>query len=110
VGALLALLITLVLEVPLVAAAFPGQRLKLAVVALAANTFTNLLLNLVLPHLLHGNHLLPGEVFAVVFEAGAYFVASRPRDAPRSLLVSSVANTLSFSAGLIPFVSRALEG
>ena len=103
-GWAVALAVTLAIEVPLVAALFPGQRLKLAGVALAANVCTNLTLNLVLPHVpwLHGRHLLPGEVLAVVAETAAYTLASRPRDFPRALLASSLANALSFSAGLLP--------
>jgi hypothetical protein len=106
-----ALAVTLVIEVPLVALLFPGQRLKMAAVATVMNAATNLTLNLVLPHLvwLHGQWLLPGEVLAVVTEAAAYALASRPRDLPRSLLASSLANALSFGAGLVPFVSSALR-
>ncbi len=108
----LALAITLGVEVPLVAALFPGQRLKMAAVAVLANAATNLTLNLWLPRLdfLRGSYLFPGEVLAVVAEAAAYALASRPRDLPRSLLASSLGNMLSFAAGLLPGVSAALRG
>ncbi len=106
-----ALAVTLVIEVPLVAALFPGQRLKMAAVSTVMNAVTNLTLNLVLRRAawLHGHWLVPGEVFAVLSEAAAYALASRPRDLPRSLLASSLANALSFSAGLLPFLQSALR-
>ena len=99
--ALVALLVTLVLEVPLVALLFPGQRARLAVVALVANAFTNLTLNVVLPAvpLLRGNHVLVGEILAVVVEALAYAAASRPRDVGRAFAVAGLTNALSFGAG-----------
>lgn len=106
-----ALLVTLAIEVPLVAALFPGQRLRMACVAVAANVATNLTLNLVLPRIaaLRGHYLIPGEILAVVAEAAAYALASRPRDVPRSLLASSLANALSFGAGLLPVLQPLLR-
>ena len=106
-----AVAVTLVIEVPLVAALFPRQWIKMAAVAAIANSATNLTLNLVLPHVvwLRGQWLLPGEILAVVTEAAAYAVASRPHDVPRSLFASSLANAVSFGAGLLPFVRTALS-
>jgi hypothetical protein len=106
-----AVAVTLVVEVPLVAMLFPGQRIKMAVVATVMNVATNLTLNLVLPHVafLEGQWLLPGEILAVLSEAAAYTLASKPHDLPRSLFVSSLANALSFGAGLVPFVRSALS-
>ncbi len=100
-GPLVALAVTLLLEVPLVALVYPGQRSRLAVVALIANACTNLTLNVVLPALppLRGHHVLVGEILAVVVEAVAYAAASRPRDVGRALVVSGVANALSYGAG-----------
>jgi hypothetical protein len=53
-----ALAVTLLLEVPVVAIAYPGQRARMAAVALVANTATNLTLNVALPRvsLLLGHH------------------------------------------------------
>jgi hypothetical protein len=107
-----ALAVALLIEVPLVALLFPGQRLKMAAVAIIMNAATNLTLNLVLPRFywLHGRWLLPGEVLAVVAEATAYALASRPRDVPRSLFASALSNTLSFAAGVfVPFIRSALR-
>ncbi len=84
-GRLVALIVTLVIEVPLVVALFAGQRRRLAVVAVLANTFTKL--------------FLPGEIFAVGFETAAYALLSRPRDWPRALLASSLGNLLSYQYG-----------
>jgi hypothetical protein len=110
-GWVVAVAVTLLIEVPLVAALYPGQRLKMAAVATVMNVATNLTLNLVLPRLawLRGQWLLPGEVLAVISEAAAYTLASRPRDLPRGLLVSSLANALSFGAGFLPFLRSALS-
>ena len=107
----LALAITLGLEVPLIAALYPRQRLRLVGVSLLANTATNLTLNRLLPRMFDtpGAHILPGEILAVLVEAAAYSLASRPRDLPRALLASSVANALSYSVGLLPMVQRALR-
>jgi hypothetical protein len=100
-GVLAALGVTLLLELPVVAAAYPGQRARLTAVALVANTCTNLTLNVVLPlwPLLRGHHVLAGEVLAVVVEAAALAAASRPRDVGRALLVSGLGNALSYGAG-----------
>jgi hypothetical protein len=100
---LVALVLTVAIEVPVVAAFFPGQRLRLAFVALGANVVTNLVLNIVLARSAWGgHHLVPGEVFAVVGEALAYSVFSRPPDVARAALASGVANLLSFAVGFTP--------
>ena len=100
-GALAALVVTLLLEIPIVAAAYPGQRVRLTAVALVANTFTNLTLNVLLPRwpLGRGHYILVGEILAVVMEAAALAVASRPRDTGRALVVSGLGNALSYGAG-----------
>ena len=100
-GALAALVVTLLLELPIVAAAYPGQRVRLTAVALVANTFTNLTLNVLLPRwpLVRGHYILVGEILAVVMEAAALAVASRPRDTGRALVVSGLGNALSYGAG-----------
>ncbi len=97
-----ALVVTLAIEVPIVAALFPGQRVRMALVAAVANIATNLTLNLVLARwaALGGYQVPAGEILAVVLEAAAYGVASRPRDWSRSTLASSLGNALSFAAGL----------
>ena len=96
-----ALAVTLAVEVPLVTLLFPGQRVKMFAVALAANAATNLTLNLVLARMpaLAGQHVLIGELAAVVVEAGAYALASRPHDLPMSTLASGLGNALSYAVG-----------
>jgi hypothetical protein len=92
---------TLVIEVPVVAALFAGQRAKMALVAVAANVATNLTLNLVLARsaALGGYQVPAGELFAVIVEAGAYGLASRPHDWAKGTLAASLGNALSFAAG-----------
>lgn len=100
-GVVRALCATLLVEVPIVALGFPRQRSRLVVVAIMANTFTNLILNLVLPAipLFQPHRILIGEAFALVFEALAYAAAARPPALGRALLVSGIGNALSFELG-----------
>lgn len=106
-----ALIITLAIEVPVVAWFYPGQRRKMAVVASLSTTVTNLLMNLVLNNVrcFIGQHVLIGEVIALVAEASAYAVMSRPHDLPRAVFVSSLANALSFTAGFSPVLVQLFE-
>jgi len=107
-GVVRALSATLLIEVPIVALAFPRQRGRLAAVAVAANTFTNLVLNVVLPaiSLVRPHHVLVGEAFALIGEALVYAAAARPPAFGRALLVSGIANALSFELG--PFLAALL--
>lgn len=108
-SALRALIVTLLIEVPLAAALFPRQRARIAVVALLSNTATNLALNVGLPSLgLFGStRILVGEAAALVLEALAYAVFSRPRDVGRAIVASALGNLLSFSFG--GFIMRVFE-
>jgi hypothetical protein len=100
-GALRALVVTLVIEVPIVAALFPRQRSRMAAIALVANTVTNLTLNVGLPHVgVHGTpRILVGESAALVVEALAYALLSRPREVGRAIIASAIGNGLSFTLG-----------
>jgi hypothetical protein len=100
---LVALGVTLAIEVPVVAAVFAGQRRRMAMVALLTTTTTHLLMHFLLPHYTHhpDQWLLWGEVGALAVEAIAYGLLSRPRDPGRGLLASGVANGLSFGAGVV---------
>jgi hypothetical protein len=107
-GVLRALVATLLIEVPIVALGFPKRRLRLILVAIAANTLTNLTLNLLLPAIpfLRPHRLLLGETLAVVVEALAYVVAAGPGSFGRALVVSGIGNALSFELG--GFVAAAI--
>ncbi len=104
-GWAVALAVTLLLELPLVVALYPGQRKKLLVASLLANCATNLTLNLLLWRVpvLAGRHVFPGEVLALLVEAAVYGMVSKPHDWPRGLLASALANAASFFAG--PFLA-----
>ncbi len=108
---LAALVVTLVIEVPVVASFYPGQRRKMATVAAFSTTATNLFLNLVLvkARCLNEQHVIVGEVLALVLEAAAYAFMSRPRDVPRGVFVSALANALSFAAGFSPWLARLFD-
>ena len=101
-----ALVITLAIEVPLVTAMFPGQRLRMALLATVMNTVTNLTLNYVLAGMpwMGGHHVLFGETFALVAEGAVYAALSRPRLVGRSILASIIGNALSYGAGFTPLL------
>jgi hypothetical protein len=107
----LALTITLVLEVPIVAAFYPAHRLRMAVAAALANATTNLTLNVVLVYVGLAYHLtlLAGEAGALVFEMIVYAMVApkvgKGRDWWRALAASGAANFASFAAGLLLFGS-----
>lgn len=109
-GYLLALGLTLAVEVPVVAAFFPGRRLRLAAVCATATTVTHLLLHFGFPALLPRavSALWFGEAFATLAEAGAYWLAARQPG--RALAASAVANSLSFVAGVALLGSRQFTG
>jgi len=101
---LLAIALTLGLEVPVVAGLFPGQRARMALVCGLATTATHLILHFLLPQWLPARGaMLGGEALALFAEAAAYALFSRPRDAGRALLASALANALSFAAGILVF-------
>ena len=71
---LIALAITLAVEVPVVAALYPGQRVRMGLACAVATTVTNLAMNTVLrSHTTsYQQYILIGELSAVVLEAAAY--------------------------------------
>jgi hypothetical protein len=101
-GYLLALAITLVVEVPTVAAFFPGRRVQLALTCALATTATHLLLHFGFPRVLPPRAaLLVGEAVATLGEAAVYAAVSR--EPGRALTASAVANGLSYGVGLLVF-------
>lgn len=100
-GYLLALGLTIAVEVPVVAAFFPGRRLRLALTCAVTTTVTHLLLHFGFPAVLPRavSALWFGEAFATLAEAAAYWAAARQPG--RALVASAVANGLSFVAGLL---------
>lgn len=100
-GTLAALTVTIAIEVPIVAAMFPRQRARMALVALVANAATNLFLNVGLPWLgaRGAARIVTGEMIALVGEAAAYAWWSRPRSIPRVVVASALGNLVSFAAG-----------
>ncbi|MEY4548041.1 MAG: hypothetical protein RL685_4236 [Pseudomonadota bacterium] len=97
-----ALVVTLAVEVPIVALAYPRERARLALVCALATSVTNLAMNVWLVHALSSReaYLLWGELGASVLEALAYAAADRRHELGRALVASGLANALSFSAGL----------
>ncbi len=102
-GYVLALGLTIALEVPVVAGFYPGRRARLALVCALATTATHLALHFVFPRFLAPRTaLLAGEVFATLAEAAAYAAAAR-RGIGRALVASAVANSVSYGAGFLLF-------
>jgi hypothetical protein len=101
-GYLPALLLTLAVEVPIVAACFPGQRRRLAVAAAIATTVTHLCMHFVLFDLLGPRRFVPaGEAMAFLVEGAAIAAVARPAAPRRGMLVSALANTASFLLGIV---------
>jgi hypothetical protein len=82
----------------------------MATVALFANIATNLFLNGGLPMIpvLRAHRMMIGEALALIAEAVAYALAARPRDWGRAMVVSAIANAMSFELGglVLSFVWR----
>lgn len=102
-GYLAALALTLAVEVPIVAACYPGQRLHMACVAALITASTHLAMHTLLPLAVSdfASFLLIGEAMATLVEAGVYAVASRPPELGRGLVASAVANSASYAVGLL---------
>jgi hypothetical protein len=101
--AILACAVTVAVECPIVAALYPGQRLRMAAVCALATAATNLAMNLLLRRWFGAglDHLLLGEASALLLEALVYALVRRPRDWGRALVASALANGASFSAGFV---------
>jgi hypothetical protein len=103
----LALAVTLIVEMPIVAAFYPGQRIRMALACAIATTATTLALNVALAraHLAWGEALVSGESIALVIEAAVYaYVAQRgERGWSRALAASAAANLASYGAGRLFF-------
>ena len=99
----LALGITIGAETPIVAALFPGRRLRLAATCVVATTVTHLLMHFAFPRALPAevSPLLFGEALATLAEAAAYVVLSG--NVGKSLVASALANSASFAIGLLVF-------
>jgi hypothetical protein len=106
---LFALGVTLVVEMLIVAALFRGQRIRMVLVCALATTATHLSMHFVLPQFFstHRYVVIVGEALALVVEALAYGALAHPRDWPRALIVSALANSASYGAGfVINFIVR----
>jgi hypothetical protein len=98
---LLALTITVAVEVPIVALVFARQRRRMAIVAAVTTGITNLLMNTLLRQAVADDRtfLHLGELGALVVEAAVYAIASKPREAGRAFAASALANTASYFVG-----------
>lgn len=95
--------VTLAVEVPVVAALYPGRRLRMALVCIVASSITHLAMHFLLPLVL-GSYtawIIAGELGATAVEAAAYYGFATPRSLGRALVASAAANSLSYAAGLL---------
>jgi hypothetical protein len=101
----LALAITLLVEIPVVAVFYPRHRLRMILACIVANCITNLSLNVLLLRaaFAYDSTLLVGESAALVFEALVYAFVAPNREWSRALAASAAANLASFGIGLILF-------
>ena len=99
----LALAITLAVEVPIVAALYRSERLRMAICCALATGATNLAMNGPWLRMAgsYADYLLVGEIAALGIEAVAYVAVSREHEIGRALLASALANAASFGAGLV---------
>jgi hypothetical protein len=99
------LAITLVVEVPIVAAFYRGQRVRMAIACAIATSATNLALNFLLARrtFTFDRTLLVGEAAALIAEGTVYFFVATDRDWRRALTASAAANLASFGVGLLLF-------
>jgi hypothetical protein len=97
-----ALFITLAIEVPVVAALYRGQRVRMALACLIATTATHLAMHFLLPRYTttYASTVLIGESGALAVEALVYALVSRPRDPGMALVAAACANAASYLAGL----------
>jgi hypothetical protein len=81
---------------------YPRQRARMMLACTAITSVTNLAMNLGLPRWLGSGatFLIVGESAALVVEALAYWLFSKPHELERAVAASAFANTLSFSVGL----------
>lgn len=102
---LVALAVTIVVEVPIVALVYPRERARMALACAIATSATNLGMNLLLYRRVgsYDTYILIGEISATLVEAAVYWVVSREHEVGRALLASALANGASFSAGLLLF-------
>lgn len=109
---LTALAITIVVEVPIVAALFRGQRARMAVVCALATTATHLIMHFAVLRigLPRPEAVVIGEAQALALEAVAYGLLARPRDWPRALVASALANSASYGAGFAVHALARLAG
>jgi hypothetical protein len=98
---LVAALVTVAIETPIVAAFYNKTRMRMALVCAVATALTNLAMNLYLPrYTTAASFLVIGELAAFVIEAGVYLVAT-PGEPLRAAAASATANAASFGAGLL---------
>jgi hypothetical protein len=100
---LIALAITLLAEVPIVALIYRGERGRMALTCALATTATNLAMNTLLLGSAgsYSEYLLSGEAGALLMEAGVFVLVSRDHDVGRALVASAIANGASFGLGLL---------
>ena len=102
---LLAYAVTIIFEVPIVMAIFWEERWKMGLVCFLATSTTHMVMHFLLPFATPSLDvwLISGEMLALLFEAAVYALFSKPRSVSKALIASSLANTASFSIGLLLF-------
>jgi hypothetical protein len=94
-----ALLVTILVEAPLVGLVY--RRLAMALVCAVTTGVTNLVMNRFLFRAVRSaeQYILIGELGAVLIEALVYFLVARKHGAARAIAASALANSASFVAG-----------
>jgi hypothetical protein len=96
-----ALAVTLLVEVPVVVAFYPGQRRRMAIACAVVTTVTSLVMNVALAFTSRSAIVVAfAQLGALLIESSAYYAVARPRDRARALTAAAAANVFSYAAGL----------
>src|SRR4051812_7166208 len=102
-----ALVVTLLVEVPIVAAFYPRQRRRMAITCAVATVASSLVVNAALRVVTSRSDaplpvsIAAGQLVAMLLEALAYYAVARPRELRRALTAAAAANIASYAAGLL---------
>jgi hypothetical protein len=103
----LALLVTLVVEVPIVSAFYPDERARMGLVCVVVTSVVMVVVDLALSaaHLSRAATLVAGQAIALVLDAAAYAHAARGRERgwSRALAASAAGNLASYFVGALLF-------
>jgi len=102
---IIAYLLTLIIEVPIVLLIYRKNTLRIFIISLISNTFTHTTVHFILIKLLTSLYiwLIVSEIYAFSIEALTYYLFSKDRRLSLALISSGVSNSVSYAVGIIIF-------